>query len=325
MKKETIFIEMSDGEKVALHKWVPEGNIKAVVQLSHGMTEYAQRYSDFAQFLCNNGFAFYAHDHRGHGDTATGGVTYDVVQTLDDKNKPVNDNLGYLADDNGFVRVMEDLHTMISICHKDFPNGKVILLGHSFGSFISQYFIENYGSEIDGCILSGTAGPRIALSKAGHFIAKLVIFFKGKRYRSTFLDNICFGSYTKKILHQKTSKDWLSRDESEVDTYIKNPLCGFLCTAGFFADLTGGLSIIHTKKNMEQIPTDLPVFFFAGDADPVGDYGKTIKKLVEIYKANGMKNVSLKLYPEGRHEMLNEFNKEEVMNDILSFIKGLTE
>lgn len=325
MKKETTFIEMSDGVKVALHKWVPDGDIKAVVQLSHGMAEYAKRYSSLAQLLCDNGFAFYAHDHRGHGDTATGGELYTVNQTLNDKKNPINDNLGFLADNKGFVRVMEDLHTMISICHKDFPDSKVILLGHSFGSFISQYFIENYGSEIDGCILSGTAGPRIALSKAGHFMAKLVTLFRGNRYRSVFLNNLSFGSYTKKIPDVRTSMDWLSRDSAEVYKYIASPLCGFLCTAGFFVDLTAGLSMIHTKKNMKQIPTDLPVFFLAGDADPVGDYGKSIKKLVEIYKANGMKHISLTLYPEGRHEMLNEFNKEQVMNDILGFIKSLTE
>jgi alpha-beta hydrolase superfamily lysophospholipase len=306
MKKETVFETMDDGKQIALHMWVPDTKINTIIQISHGMAEYALRYDRFATFLGDYGIAIYAHDHRGHGQTA------------------VDDNeLGFIAEKNGFNRVVEDLHFMIRKCKTDFPDAKCVLFGHSFGSFVTQAFIERYGSELDGCILCGTAGPNLAVAKGGKMMAAIISFFKGTHYRSQFLDTASFGNYNKKITDAKTNFDWLSRDETEVKKYINSKYCGFLCSASFFYDITYGLCLIHTKKAMACVPKKLPIFFIDGGSDPVGNYTKSVLKLIKVYKHNGVENVAYKFYPLARHELLNEINRNEVMEDILNWTKKL--
>ena len=304
MKAETIKIKMSDGKNVALHTFVPEGDVKAVVQLSHGMAEYALRYEELANFLCDNGIAFYAHDHRGHGETA---------ESVDE--------LGFLAENDGFNRVVEDLATMIRKCHEDFPRKKVILLAHSFGSFVSQCFMEKYGNEVDAVVLCGSAGPRLLLTGSGRFLAGIITKCFGKKAKSAFLDGLVFGSYNKGI-ESDSSAAWISRDNEVVKKYDDDPMCGFKVTNEFFYDFLGGLTNIHLKKNMKKIPKDLPIFIIAGEADPVGEYGKSVKNLYKAYKKLCLSDVTLKLYPEARHELFNEFNKADVMNDLLVWISS---
>ena len=307
MKAETIKIKMSDGKNVALHTFVPEGDVKAVVQLSHGMAEYALRYEELANFLCDNGIAFYAHDHRGHGETA---------ESVDE--------LGFLAENDGFNRVVEDLATMIRKCHEDFPGKKVILLAHSFGSFVSQCFMEKYGKEVDAVVLCGSAGPRLLLTGSGRFLAGIITKCFGKKAKSAFLDGLVFGSYNKGI-ESDSSAAWISRDNEVVKKYDDDPMCGFKVTNEFFYDFLGGLTNIHLKKNMKKIPKDLPIFIIAGEADPVGEYGKSVKNLYKAYKKLRLGDVTLKMYPEARHELFNEFNKADVMNDVLVWISSKIE
>ncbi|OJF77715.1 MAG: hypothetical protein BKP49_01685 [Treponema sp. CETP13] len=307
MNKENVFVTMNDGEKIALHTWIPSGEVKTIIQISHGMQEYALRYDRFAEFVGKSGIAVYAHDHRGHGDTA--------------KN---DEELGILAKKDGFNRVVEDLHAMILKCKKDFPNARMILLGHSFGSFVAQAFIERYGEELDGCILSGTAGPNNAINRGGKVIASIVCALKGYAYKSSFLANASFGKYNDKIDIKKTEYDWLSRDEDEVKKYIDSKYCGFPASASFFRDITAGLLAVHKAKAIANIPKKLPIYFIAGEADPVGDYTNTVKKLIEVYKQNGIENVQHSFYPGARHELLNETNRIEVMNDILHWIESFT-
>ena len=307
MKKETVFVKMDDGADIALHTWIPDGDIKGVVQLSHGMAEFAMRYDRFGTILADNGYVLYAHDHRGHGETAK-----------------TQDDLGYLADKNGFQRVVLDLRAMIQKCHADFPGKKVFLFGHSFGSFVSQSFIEQFGNEIDGCMLCGSAGPRIPLTSSGACIAKIIKFFRGGHHRSTFINGMAFGSYTKRITDTKSPFAWISRDYAELSKYEGNPYCGFLCTVEFFADFFAGLTNIGKMKNINKIPRNLPVFIFAGSEDPVGEYGKSVSKLNDIYKKIGMQDLSFKLYPGARHELLNELNHEEVEKDLMDWITKRT-
>lgn len=302
LKTETLKIAMSDGKNVVLHTFVPEGEVKAIVQLSHGMSEYSMRYKELGKFLCENGIAFYAHDHRGHGETA---------ENIEE--------LGFLAEKDGFNRVVEDLATMIDKCHKDFPGKKVFLLGHSFGSFVSQCYIEKYEKIIDGCVLCGSAGPRVLLTGSGHIISGIVMKIKGKRNKSQLLDSLVFGSYNPNDENESPSA-WLSRDVNVQKAFDDDSLCGFKVTNEFFYDFLGGLCSIHQKKNMNKIPKDLPIFIISGEADPVGEYGKSVKKLFTSYKKLGIKDVSLKLYPEARHELFNELNKVDVMNDLLVWI-----
>ncbi|MCR4940617.1 MAG: alpha/beta hydrolase [Treponemataceae bacterium] len=298
---------MDDGADIALHTWIPDGDIKGVVQLSHGMAEFAKRYDRFGTILADQGYVFYAHDHRGHGES--------VKST---------EELGYLADKDGFQRVVLDLRSMIEKAHTDFPGKKVFLFGHSFGSFVSQSFMEQFGREIDGCMLCGSAGPRIPLTAAGSFLAKVIKCFKGGHYRSTFINGMAFGSYTKRITDTKSQFAWISRDYAELKKYEDDPYCGFLCTVEFFADFFSGLTEIGKIKNIKKIPRKLPVYIFSGEEDPVGEYGQSVAKLNDIYKKIGMEDLSFKLYPEARHELLNELNHEEVEKNILDWIKART-
>lgn len=302
MKTETLKVKMSDGKNVALHTFVPEGDVKAVVQLSHGMAEHSMRYEELGKFLCDNGIAFYAHDHRGHGETA---------ESVED--------LGFLAEKDGFNRVVEDLATLIRKCKEDFPGKKVILLAHSFGSFVSQCYIEKYGNEIDGVVLCGSAGPRLMLTGVGKVISGIVMKCSGKRKKSALLDTLVFGAYNKGI-ESDSAAAWVCRDSEVVKKYDDDPFCGFKVTNEFFYDFLSGLCSIHKKRNMNKIPKNLPIFLMAGDGDPVGEYGKSVKKLFTSYKKLGIKDVSLKIYPEARHELFNELNKVDIMNDFLVWV-----
>ncbi len=308
MKTDLFTKTMSDGAQLVIHSWLPEKkSVKGIVVLSHGMAEHAARYEPFAKLLTDSNIAVYGEDHRGHGQTAL----------LAQKN--ANGKLGYLCKDKGFLRVVEDIHEEVEMVKELYPGKKVILFGHSFGSFISQAFIENYGNTIDGCVLCGTAGPRPLLMAFAHCLA-LVCSLGGKERYSPFIDKMAFGSSNSTYKNPRTKYDWLSRDEKSVDNYIADPLCGFVCTVEFYQELFRGLSYIHTKKQIKKIPLDLPVHFIDGTADPVGSYGKTVEKLFNIYRKNGMKNVDLVWYQDARHELLKETNGEEVSNEVLKWI-----
>jgi alpha-beta hydrolase superfamily lysophospholipase len=307
MKLDKTVLAMSDGEKIVLHRWIPDGEVRGVVQICHGMAEYALRYAHFAEALVHEGFAVYAHDLRGHGETAKD-----------------REDLGYLADHDGFQRVVLDLRECITHLKSDFPAKKVVLFGHSFGSFISQSFIEQFGGEIDACILSGTSGPMGVLAEIARILASLVMLCKGKRHRSGLLQVLAFGSYTKRIKEPATPVDWISSDPVEVKKYFDDPYCGFLTTTSFFHDMFTGLCRVHTKAAFASIPKTLPILLVSGEEDPVGGYGKTVSALDGIYHTLGIQDVSLKLYPGGRHEMLSEVNKEQVIIDLLVWIKKHT-
>jgi alpha-beta hydrolase superfamily lysophospholipase len=268
------------------------------------MVEYAKRYDYPARMFAQKGFAVFAHDQRGHGETAG---------TLE--------NAGYICDGDGFTRVVLDVREIVTKIRQQFPGKKITLLGHSFGSFVAQGFIEQYGNDIDACILSGTAGPRVAFMSLALGIIKIVAAFKGEKYRSPFLQQLTFGPYNKRIQNPSSFFDWLSRDGELIKAHDADPWSTFLPSVAFSRDLASGLVRIHQKKAMALIPHALPVLLFAGDADPVGDYGKTIAELANIYRENGIQDVTLKLYPEGRHEMLNEINKDEVISDIVVWLE----
>ena len=304
---------MSDGCEIFLNRWMPDSDreIKGIIQLHHGLAEHSMRYDRFGSVLAENGYVLNAYDLRGHGKTAEKQI----------ENK--TGMFGKLAEKDGFNRVVEDLHEILTAFKKDYPNKKTILIGHSFGSFVSQSFIEKYGSEIDGCILIGTAGPRRALSAFGNFFATLVKLFRGPNSIVALLDKLSFGSYNDKVENPKSSNAWLSKNETNIKLYEMDKWCGFKLTTSFFCDLTYGLKQIHKPKNINKIPLNLPVYFLYGTDDPVGDYGKTINKLYDIYQKRGMDKVSLKAYEGDRHEILNEDDKETVDKDIIDWINTI--
>lgn len=304
MTKDTFFLEATDGVKIAIHRWKSNIEPKAVIQISHGMAEYAMRYDSFAENLVNAGYAVFAADHRGHGETA-GSL----------------DKLGYLSDKDGFARVAQDQFELTEEINRQFPKVPVILFAHSFGSFIGQMYIEQHGDKIAGCILSGTMGPNPLKTIAGRMVASLVCMIQGRKKPSPFLTHLTFGANNKRIPNAKSLNSFLSRDEAEVEKYDASPWSGFTCTGGFYQDLMSGLSRIHAPSAISWIPDSLPIFFIAGSEDPVGDYGRSVEKLYTMYKDKGLKRAEIKIYKDARHELLNDICKEEATADILSWIE----
>ena len=301
-------IEMSDGNKNVFHSWIPEKEIKGCILVSHGMCEHALRYAELAKFMNEEGFALFAEDHRGHGETAK----------LQKENGGVG--LGYLAEKNGFFRVTDDILEEAKLVKKRNPEKKLFLLGHSFGSFIAQNFMEKYPAAVDGVILCGSKGPSKIIG-FGKFVSSTVCALGGSKKPSNLMTKMSFAFYNKTYPCVRTKSDWLTRDADYVDSYLKDPLCNFKCTGSFFKDLMQGLGTIHKKKNLKAIPKKLPVFLIVGDDDPVGGYSKSVKKLHEIYIKNGMSDTELKIYPKARHELFHETNRDEVMKDTLSWLK----
>ncbi len=295
--------EAADGKSIVYYKWA-SANAKAVIQIAHGMAEHAQRYDRFANFLVKNGYAVYANDHRGHGKTAGS-----------------QDQIGYKEEGDFWSKAIQDMRSLHKIAKGDFPNLPYFIFGHSMGSFLSRHYISKYGSELNGAILSGTGGDPGFLGKIGAFIAKIESLFKGRKKPSPLLDTLSFGKFNKAFGPNRTGHDWLSKNEEEVDKYVADPSCGSVFTTGFFIDLLNGISIINSKTTFQNTPEDIPIYLFAGALDPVGDKGKGVTEVFEKFKKEGIKDVQCKLYENGRHEMLNETNREEVYNDILTWLE----
>lgn len=293
----------SDGVELNVYKWQPDGKILGVVQLVHGMAENILRYDEFAKYLNNKGFIVYGHDHRGHGLTAK-----------------TKEELGYLADNEGFEWLVRDLYELMMKVKEENKGLPIYLFGHSMGSFVSQRFIELHGKEIDGLILSGSNGEPTKLTPLGILLANMEIKLFGRRHRSKMMNQLSFGGFNNKFKPNRTSYDWLCSVDSEVDKYIANKYCGFICSASFYYDLLRGLKTINKKDNFKAIPKDLPIYILAGDMDPVGFFGKGIINLHNKLKSTGVNDVKYKLYKNKRHEILNEDNKLEVMNDISDWL-----
>ena len=308
MKYQKEQISMSDSNFNVFHSWIPDGEVKACVVLSHGMTEHAFRYNELAEKFCSRGIAFFGEDHRGHGETAA----------LAEKNG--TGMFGFLSDRNGFWRVVQDIHEEVLLVRNPYPQKKVFLLGHSFGSFVTQCFIENFGNDVDGAIICGSAGPRPLTIAAARIVGNIIKFFTGKKSISRLMGKFAFGTYNAHIKKPCSEFAWLSRSESCIEKYEKDPWCGFDCTIGFYCDLFNGLRMIHRKKNMKRIPQNLPVYLIAGTADPVGSYSKTVSSLFKIYHKNGITDLSISLWEDCRHELYNEINGNEIMDDSVNWI-----
>jgi alpha-beta hydrolase superfamily lysophospholipase len=305
MKSDTFTFKTPDGIQIFTYKWMPDepSALKGVVQIAHGMAEHAARYERFADALTRAGYAVYANDHRGHGKTAGS-----------------QDNAGYFADENGWEKVVEDMHTLTGIIKKENPNKPFFLFGHSMGSFLSRHYSMLYGYELSGLILSGTGGDPGAIGKIGLFIAKMDAKLHGKKAKSEIMNKLSFGAFNGAFKPNRTDYDWLSRDNAEVDKYINDPWCGAVFTAGFFCDLLGGLSYINNKENIAKIPKNLPIYLFSGAKDPVGANTKGVNQVYDTLKNAGISDIALKFYADGRHESLNEINRNEVFRNVIDWL-----
>lgn len=304
MRAENFTFKDENNMELFVYKWLPDENVKVkgIVQIAHGMAETAARYQGFANTLTNEGFIVYANDHRGHGKTA-GKVS----------------KLGDLGVD-GFNTMVENMHGLNQTIKFDNPSLPIFLLGHSMGSFLLQRYICLYGSGLKGAILSGSCGKQGVIIDIARLIAKIEIRKIGRNGKSNKLDKLSFASYNKFFNPKRTDFDWLSRDDKEVDKYIEDPFCGTVFTAGFFYDFLGGIKSIADNRQIKRVPKDLPIYIFSGDKDPVGKNGKGVLKLFKTYKKHGIVDLTYKLYKDGRHEMLNEINKEEVNSDVIKWL-----
>jgi len=316
MVQNEAYFESHDGTKLYLYRWSADeqtlGQPKAVLHIVHGMAEHALRYRRLAEKLTAAGIEVWAADQRGHGKTA------DI--TVNERGR--GGLLGHCADGKGYIRVTRDVYAINEEIRKTRPAPRLFLLGHSWGSFIAQNYIEEYSGDlkIDGCILSGTKGPGDLMVKIGLPVMTLLAAFRGQRNGSPLARSMADGAYNKPFSPNRTPFDWLSRDEQEVDKYAADPLCGKLCSIGFYRDLAKILSVIHRTKAIEKISRSLPVYVFSGSADPVGDMGASPTALVSAYRNIGITDLEFVLYPGARHETLNETNREEVMESLLSWI-----
>ena len=282
---------------------VPDGEVRAVVQIVHGIAEHIARYDDFMSFLASNGLVAVGTDHLGHG-----------------KSIESDEQTGFFAYDNGWDYVVRDEEVLRLAMHENYPELPIIVFGHSMGSFMARTLLIRYPDAFNAAIISGTGNQGAALVNGGLIMGNLVTGLKGAHHYSKFLNNLAFGSYNKIYDNPKTEYDWLSRDEANVQKYIDDPLCGFIPSCSLFRDMMTGVKFITNKKNLTAMNKNMPVYFMSGDMDPVGECGKGVQKAYNNFLEAGMKDVSIKLYPGGRHEMLNEINKDEVYTDILAWL-----
>ncbi|MBP1961725.1 alpha/beta fold hydrolase [Paenibacillus aceris] len=292
-----------------VYEWLPEEaiSIKGIVQIAHGMAETAGRYERLAKVLTKKGYAVYANDHLGHGRTA---------------GSP--DAVGKFGK-NSFLQMVDNMGQITQHIRKRYQEHlPLFVMGHSMGSFLTQHYMGSYlmqfPEHVQGIILSGSNGSEGAALNVGIALATAEAAIRGDHHRSSLLTSLSFGAYNKKFTPNRTSFDWLSTDPVEVDKYVDDPYCGVVFTSGFFRDFFRGLKEIHRPDHVRRVPADLPIYIFSGEEDPVGGHGKGVRRLIRMYEAYGLRNVSSKLYPGGRHEMLNEVNREEVMDDLAAWL-----
>ena len=301
------FTEFSYPSRDGVHSiraslWLPEGQPRAVVQLVHGVAEYAGRYDHFARWLSDHGFAVCGEDHLGHGKTVDDG------------------KYGYFGKKDGWSLVTSDVRRLRVLMGEKFPGLPYFLLGHSMGSFLARTYLCKYPGTVDGCILSGTGQEKPALVAAGKAVASALCALRGPETVSPLIDKLSLGAYNKQFKPNRTTADWICRDEAVVDKYLKDPFCTFKPTAGMFRDMMGGLQYIASEEGLANMDPRTPVYLFSGDQDPVGANGEGVKTVYGFFETHGTHDLTMKLYPGGRHEMLNEINKGEVYADVLAWL-----
>jgi len=299
------FTFKSSNNKNMIHGviWAPEVEPTAILQIAHGMTEYIERYDEFARFMVDNKILVVGNDHIGHG------------KSVDSENE-----WGYFAKKDGSACVVEDMHHLTKIMKKKYPDTPYYLLGHSMGSFMVRRYIMNYGKALTGAIITGTGNQPYSMIIGGKALVKIDTLFRGEKYRSKFIEMIMFGGYNNRIKDAKTPCDWLTTDEAIVEKYLKEPSCTFIFTLNGFNSLLDTILYIMKKKNIKRIPKNLPILIASGVEDPVGNYGKDVQSLYEELKKTEINNIQLKLYKGCRHEILNEVTRQTVYQDILEWI-----
>lgn len=301
------FFKSGSGARLHGCRWTPDSQVRAVLQIVHGIAEYVERYDGFANFLNRQGILVVAEDHMGHGKS----ISQECPQ-------------GYFA--GGWQTAVDDTYRLTRDTMAEFRDVPFILFGHSMGSFMARTILAKYpDSGITAAVICGTGWQPAPVLAAGKAACALVCRAKGERAPSPLLQAMAFGTYNRKVEHPRTPYDWISRDNSVVNAYKADPLCGFTPTAGLMRDMMEGIAYIQREENLAKMGKALPVLFIAGGDDPVGSYGAGVRTAAEAFRKAGMERVDVRIYPLCRHELLNEINREEIMDDVSRWIDGVLE
>jgi len=303
MQASTFPLTTSDGVSLLVYRWLPDAPPRAVVQIAHGLAEHAARYAPVAEALGRAGYAVYADDHRGPGRTARTAA-----------------ELGLFAERDGWKKCIDDLWQLNRRIAADHPGLPIVLLGHSLGSFMTQYFICEHGKALAAAVLSASSGKPPPIALAALLLARLERLRLGQRGRSPLTQALFFGAFNKPFAPARTPFDWLSRDTAEVDKYIADPLCGFESTVQLYIDILRGVRETAKPSRQARIPKTLPIYVFNGSRDPVSD---NIDQLLDAYRTAGLRQVVHKVYSDGRHESLNEINRDVVTRDLIVWLDGV--
>ena len=307
MVKEEFYFDSRDGKsRIHAVRYRPEdtGQVRCVLQVVHGMAEYAERYEEFAAYLVERGFVVTGDDHLGHGKSVGQGGKQ-----------------GYFCEQDPATVLVRDVHRLKKLTEELYPGVPYVLMGHSMGSFITRNYLCRYGTGISGAVIMGTGMQPKAVLDMARLVAGIQKLFCGSGHVSRLLDRLAFGGYGRGITDRRTAFDWLSRDRERVDRYIADPMCGFTFTVNGFGALFELVLRLYSPENLAAVPRELPVFMVSGDADPVGDYGKGVRRAYDSLVGAGLTDIRLKLYPGGRHELLNETNRSQVMQDICRWVE----
>ena len=295
----------SDGNhSIYVREWEPEGTVRGIVQIAHGVADHISRYDNVGQFLSEQGILVCGEDHLGHGHTASDG------------------KYGYFAPEQGWELVVRDIHRLRQQMEERYPDLPYVMLGHSMGSFLVRTYLTRNFSPLDGVVLSGTGQESPLMVWGGKNLSALLAKLRGGEYVSQLMYNLSMGAYNNQFKPVRTSADWVSRDEEQIDLRLEDPWCSFIPTVQLYVDMLGALQHLAKQNNLTGMNPDVPVYFLSGDRDPVGGQGKGVHHVVDMFRAAGCRDVEVKLYPGGRHEMFNEINRQEVLDDLLNWLEN---
>ncbi len=305
MKQEFYYPSKDGLTQIHAIEWIPETEVRGVLQIAHGMVEFIDRYDRFAKFMASRGFYVVGNDHLGHGQSVT-----DESQ------------LGFFAERDGNACVIGDMKQLREDTRKKYPDVPYFLLGHSMGSFLARQFIEMFGEGLAGAIIMGTGYQPAATLNMGIALTSAIRKIKGGHYRSAMVNKTALGSYNASFKPARTKNDWLTKDEAIVDAYEANPLNQFMFTVNGYNNMFRGILYCQRPENLAKIPKELPILVVSGQNDPVGEFGKGPAAVAQIYRETGINDVTLKLFPDDRHEILNELDKEAVDKYLLDWIEA---
>lgn len=305
MKNEFYYPSKDGMTQIHAIEWKPEKEVKAVLQICHGMVEYIDRYHDFAEFLSQHGYYVVGNDHLGHG------------KSVADSKK-----LGYFHETDGNAYVIADIHQLRKQTEKAYPNVPYFIMGHSMGSFLVRQYLGLYTNGLAGAIIMGTGQQPSIILHAGKMVCKFIAMCRGWEYRSKLVDSMAAGGYEKAFSNEMDGSNWLSRNPENVKKYRSDSLCGYMFTVNAYYHMFDGMAKMNRQEKEGKMQKELPVLLASGKEDPVGSFGKSVDKVYQKYQSCGMKDIEIKLYEKDRHEILNEVDREKVFEDILKWLEN---